>query len=39
MDVDPMTGEEMQKLIGTFYESPPELIARLMAALEQFRKH
>lgn len=39
MEVDPMTGEEMQKLIGSFYESPPDLIARLKVALAQFRKH
>jgi tripartite-type tricarboxylate transporter receptor subunit TctC len=38
MDVDPMTGEEMEKLIKSFYTSPPDLVQRLKAALEQYRE-
>jgi tripartite-type tricarboxylate transporter receptor subunit TctC len=37
MYVEPMTGEEMQDLIQSFYASPPELVERLKAALGQFR--
>jgi tripartite-type tricarboxylate transporter receptor subunit TctC len=38
MEIDPLTGEEMQKLMVSFYGSSPELIKRLQAALDQFRK-
>jgi hypothetical protein len=37
MFVEPMTGEDMQSLIASFYASPPELVERLKAALGQFR--
>jgi tripartite-type tricarboxylate transporter receptor subunit TctC len=37
MDVDPMTGEEMEKLIQSFYASSPELVQRLKVAIEQYR--
>lgn len=37
MDVDPMTGEEMEKLIASFYASPPDLVQRLKVALEPYR--
>ena len=37
MDVDPMTGEEMEQLIKTFYASPPELLQRLNSVLEPNR--
>jgi len=38
MDVDPMTGEEMETLIRSFYSSTPELVARLKAAIEPYRE-
>jgi tripartite-type tricarboxylate transporter receptor subunit TctC len=38
MDIDPMTGEEMEKLIQSFYASPPELVKRLKAVIEQYRE-
>ena len=38
MEVDPMTGEEMETLIKTFYASPPELVQRLKVAIEQYRE-
>jgi tripartite-type tricarboxylate transporter receptor subunit TctC len=37
MDVDPMTGEEMETLIQSFYASSPELVQRLKVAIEQYR--
>jgi tripartite-type tricarboxylate transporter receptor subunit TctC len=37
MDVDPMTGEEMEKLLKTIYASPPELVQRLKTAIDQYR--
>jgi len=37
MYVEPMTGEEMQGLITSFYSSPPALIDRLKNALGQYR--
>jgi tripartite-type tricarboxylate transporter receptor subunit TctC len=37
MDVDPMTGEEMEKLLKTIYASPPELVQRLKVAIDQYR--
>jgi tripartite-type tricarboxylate transporter receptor subunit TctC len=37
MHVDPMTGEEMEKLIASFYASPPDLVQRLKVALEPYR--
>jgi tripartite-type tricarboxylate transporter receptor subunit TctC len=37
MDVDPMTGEDMQKLIKDIYTTKPALVARVKAALDQFR--
>jgi tripartite-type tricarboxylate transporter receptor subunit TctC len=37
MFVEPMTGEEMQTLIGSFYSSPPDLVERLKAAINQYR--
>jgi len=37
MDVDPMTGEEMQQLIADIYATKPALVARVKAALDQFR--
>ena len=33
MDIEPMTGEEMEQLIKSFYSSPPELVQRLDAVL------
>jgi tripartite-type tricarboxylate transporter receptor subunit TctC len=38
MYVEPMTGEEMQALIKSFYASSPVLIERLKEALAQYRK-
>jgi tripartite-type tricarboxylate transporter receptor subunit TctC len=38
MFVEPMTGEEMQTLIGGFYSSPPELVERLKSAISEYRK-
>ena len=38
MDVDPMTGEEMEKLIQSFYASTPELVQRLKLAIEPYRE-
>jgi tripartite-type tricarboxylate transporter receptor subunit TctC len=37
MDVDPMTGEDMEALIRKIYATPPALVDRVKAALEQFR--
>jgi hypothetical protein len=37
MFVEPMTGEEMESLIKGFYGSPPELVARLKTAIDQYR--
>jgi tripartite-type tricarboxylate transporter receptor subunit TctC len=39
MYVEPMTGEEMDALIKSFYASPPELVERLKSALNQFRRN
>src|SRR5262245_45362373 len=36
-DVEPMTGEEMETLIKSFYASSPELVQRLKVALEPYR--
>jgi tripartite-type tricarboxylate transporter receptor subunit TctC len=38
MDVEPMTGEEMQDLIKSFYATPPEILARLKVAIDEYRK-
>src|SRR5262245_60496791 len=38
MDVDPMSGEEMETLIRSCYASTPELVARLKAAIEPYRE-
>lgn len=38
MDIDPMTGEEMETLIRSFYASPADLVARLKVAIEQYRE-
>ncbi|HEY3656788.1 MAG TPA: hypothetical protein VGL34_17600, partial [Steroidobacteraceae bacterium] len=38
MEIDPMTGEEMQALIKSFYDSPSELVEQLKTALADFRK-
>ncbi|MGE5538316.1 MAG: Bug family tripartite tricarboxylate transporter substrate binding protein [Gemmatimonas sp.] len=37
MDVDPMTGEDMEALIRKIYATPPRLVDRVKLALEQFR--
>jgi tripartite-type tricarboxylate transporter receptor subunit TctC len=37
MDVDPMTGEEMEKLLKAIYASPPDLVQRLKTAIDQYR--
>ena len=37
MDVDPMTGEEMEKLIAEFYATPQDVVARLKVAIDSFR--
>jgi hypothetical protein len=37
MDVDPMTGEDMEALIRKIYATPPALVDRVKMALEQFR--
>jgi tripartite-type tricarboxylate transporter receptor subunit TctC len=37
MDIDPMTGEEMEQLIKTFYASSPELLQRLKLVIDQYR--
>jgi tripartite-type tricarboxylate transporter receptor subunit TctC len=34
LDVDPMTGEEVQALVGQLANTPPEVVARVRAALE-----
>jgi tripartite-type tricarboxylate transporter receptor subunit TctC len=38
MFVEPMTGEEMQDLIKSFYSSPPELVERLKVTIAQYRQ-
>jgi tripartite-type tricarboxylate transporter receptor subunit TctC len=38
MDIDPMTGEEMEKLLTTIYASPPEIVQRLKVAIDQYRE-
>ncbi len=34
LDIDPMTGEEVQALVGQLAATPPAIVARLRAALE-----
>ncbi len=34
LDVDPMTGEEVQALVGKLAQTPPEIAARVRAALD-----
>jgi len=34
LQVDPMTGEEVQTLVAQLAETPPEVVARVRAALE-----
>ena len=34
LDIDPMTGEEVQALVGELSATPPEIIARVRSALE-----
>lgn len=38
MEIDPMTGEEVQKLIAELYTYPPEVVANLRKALEAAKK-
>jgi tripartite-type tricarboxylate transporter receptor subunit TctC len=38
MFVEPMTGEEMQDLIKSFYANPPDLVERLKAAIAEYRQ-
>jgi len=34
LDIDPMTGEEVQALVGQLAATPPVIVARVRAALE-----
>jgi tripartite-type tricarboxylate transporter receptor subunit TctC len=34
LDIDPMTGEEVQALVGELARTPPEIVARVRGALE-----
>jgi tripartite-type tricarboxylate transporter receptor subunit TctC len=38
MDVDPMTGEEMEALIKRIYAAPPEVVKGVIDAMAAFRK-
>ena len=33
LDIDPMTGEEMQTLVGGLTSTPPDIVTRLRSAL------
>jgi hypothetical protein len=35
VDIDPVAGDELQKLIAKIFATPPEVIARAKAALVQ----
>jgi len=37
MEIDPMTGEDMEALIKSIYATPPALVERVKVALDQFR--
>ncbi|MFL6972659.1 MAG: hypothetical protein ACJ8F2_12165, partial [Xanthobacteraceae bacterium] len=34
LDIDPMTGEEVQALVDELSRTPPEIVARVRGALE-----
>ena len=34
LEIDPMTGEDMSKLIADLHKTPPEVVARVRAALD-----
>ena len=34
LELKPMTGEEVQKLVGELAETPPDVVARVKAALD-----
>jgi len=34
MDIDAVDGDEVQRLVGTIYKAPPELIVRMKSALQ-----
>jgi tripartite-type tricarboxylate transporter receptor subunit TctC len=38
MEVDPVTGEEMQRMIADIYDTPKELVDKVAAALAPFRE-
>jgi hypothetical protein len=38
MEVEPITGEEMQKLIADIYDTPKELVDKVAAAMAPFRE-
>lgn len=38
MEVEPISGEEMQRLIAGIYDTPKDLIDRVAAAMAPFRE-